>query len=281
MSAAPAHPVLRYHGGKWKVAPWIIGHFPPHRIYVEVFGGGAGVLLRKRPSEVEVYNDVDGDVVNFFRVLREQPETLARLVSMTPYARAELESAWEPCEDPVEQARRFLVRSWFSIGGPTTQWRSGFRFRRKKTRSLLERWNALPEIILSTAERLKRVIIEQADYRRILKRYDSPETLFYCDPPYHPDTRSQWGRFQKAYRFEFSEDDHRALAEALHAVRGMVVLSGYAHPLYERLYERRGWARFDLPTVNQNGRRVVESLWLNPSALRRAGAKQILLPFGG
>lgn len=281
MSAAPAHPVLRYHGGKWKVAPWIIGHFPPHRIYVEVFGGGAGVLLRKRPSEVEVYNDVDGDVVNFFRVLREQPETLARLVSMTPYARAELESAWEPCEDPVEQARRFLVRSWLSIGGPTTQWRSGFRFRREKTRSLLERWNALPEIILSTAERLKRVIIEQADYRRILKRYDSPETLFYCDPPYHPDTRSQWGRFQKAYRFEFSEDDHRALAEALHAVRGMVVLSGYAHPLYERLYERRGWARFDLPTVNQNGRRVVESLWLNPSALRRAGAKQILLPFGG
>ena len=281
MSAAPAHPVLRYHGGKWKVAPWIIGHFPPHRIYVEVFGGGAGVLLRKRPSEVEVYNDVDGDVVNFFRVLREQPETLARLVSMTPYARAELESAWEPCEDPVEQARRFLVRSWLSIGGPTTQWRSGFRFRRKKTRSLLERWNALPEIILSTAERLKRVIIEQADYRRILKRYDSPEALFYCDPPYHPDTRSQWGRFQKAYRFEFSEDDHRALAEALHAVRGMVVLSGYAHPLYERLYERRGWARFDLPTVNQNGRRVVESLWLNPSALRRAGAKQILLPFGG
>ncbi len=281
MSAAPAHPVLRYHGGKWKVAPWIIGHFPPHRIYVEVFGGGAGVLLRKWPSEVEVYNDVDGDVVNFFRVLREQPETLARLVSMTPYARAELESAWEPCEDPVEQARRFLVRSWLSIGGPTTQWRSGFRFRREKTRSLLERWNALPEIILSTAERLKRVIIEQADYRRILKRYDSPETLFYCDPPYHPDTRSQWGRFQKAYRFEFSEDDHRALAEALHAVRGMVVLSGYAHPLYERLYERRGWARFDLPTVNQNGRRVVESLWLNPSALRRAGAKQILLPFGG
>ncbi len=281
MSAAPAHPVLRYHGGKWKVAPWIIGHFPPHRIYVEVFGGGAGVLLRKRPSEVEVYNDVDGDVVNFFRVLREQPETLARLVSMTPYARAELESAWEPCEDPVEQARRFLVRSWLSIGGPTTQWRSGFRFRREKTRSLLERWNALPEIILSTAERLKRVIIEQADYRRILKRYDSPETLFYCDPPYHPDTRSQWGRFQKAYRFEFSEDDHRALAEALHAVRGMVVLSGYAHPLYERLYERQGWARFDLPTVNQNGRRVVESLWLNPSALRRAGAKQILLPFGG
>ena len=281
MSAAPAHPVLRYHGGKWKVAPWIIGHFPPHRIYVEVFGGGAGVLLRKWPSEVEVYNDVDGDVVNFFRVLREQPETLARLVSMTPYARAELESAWEPCEDPVEQARRFLVRSWLSIGGPTTQWRSGFRFRREKTRSLLERWNALPEIILSTAERLKRVIIEQADYRRILKRYDSPETLFYCDPPYHPDTRSQWGRFQKAYRFEFSEDDHRALAEALHAVRGMVVLSGYAHPLYERLYERQGWARFDLPTVNQNGRRVVESLWLNPSALRRAGAKQILLPFGG
>lgn len=273
------HPVLRYHGGKWKLAPWIIRHFPPHTIYVEPFGGGAGVLLRKPPSPTEVYNDRDGDVVNFFRVLRERPEELARAVAFTPYARAELDTAWEPTDDPLEAARRFAVRSWFSIGGPTAQWKSGFRFRRanKVGNQPLVQWNHLPTVLLETAQRLKEVIIENADWRRILQRYDTPQTLFYCDPPYLSDTRSQWGKFRKAYQHEFTDDDHRALAEALRSVQGMVAISGYAHPLYEELYEAHGWVGFNRQVVNQNGKVVTERLWLNPRAFHALGQHLPLL----
>jgi len=262
-------PVLRYHGGKWKLAPWIIEHFPPHRMYVEVFGGGGGVLLRKPPSPVEVFNDVDEEVVNFFEVLREQPEALARAVAWTPYARSELETAWQPADTPLEAARRFAIRSWFSFGGPVAQWKSGFRFRRTVNSQPWLQWNRLPEVILATALRLKTVTIENADWRRVLRRYDTTETLFYCDPPYLGETRSKWGKFRKAYRYEFTEAEHIALAEALRKVRGMVVLSGYAHPLYTELYEAHGWARHCTSTVNQNGSRAVECLWLNPAARRR------------
>lgn len=266
----PPAPALRYHGAKWKIAPWIIGHFPSHSIYVELFGGSAGVLLQKKPSPVEVYNDLDGEVVNFFRVLREQPEALARAIASTPYARAELETAWEPADEPLEAARRFAVRSWLSIGGPTTQWRSGFRYRRRYADNLLARWNSLPSVLLAVAQRMKGVIIENASYEVVLQRFDAPNTLFYCDPPYLGDTRSKWGKFRAAYRFEFTDADHVALAEALRAVQGMVVLSGYAHSLYEELYETHGWVRHCLSTVNQNGSRAVECLWLNPAVQRRS-----------
>jgi len=275
---SPPAPALRYHGAKWKIAPWIITHFPPHTTYVEVFGGSAGVLLRKPFSPVEVFNDLDGEVVNFFRVLREQPEALARAIAFTPYARAELDAAWEPTDDPLEAARRFAVRSWMSIGGPTAQWKTGFRYRRADPSQPWLQWNRLPEILVATARRLKMVIIEHADWQRILRRYDTPDTLFYCDPPYLGETRSKWGKFRAAYRFEFTDGDHVALAEALRSVQGMVVLSGYAHPLYEALYEAHGWVRHCMSTVNQNGSRAVECLWLNPAAQRRG--RQLSL-FGG
>ena len=263
---APPAPVLRYHGAKWKIAPWIIQHFPPHTTYVEVFGGSAGVLLRKPPAPIEVYNDLDGEVVNFFRVLRERPEALARAVEFTPYARAELETAREAIDDPLEAARRFAVRSWMSIGGPTTQWRSGFRYRRDDKSQMWVQWNRLPAAVVAAAQRLKKVTIENADWQTILRRYDAPSTLFYCDPPYLGETRSRWGKFRKAYRYEFTDADHRALAEALQGVQGMVVLSGYAHPLYAELYEARGWVRRCMNTINQNGSQARECLWLNPAA---------------
>ena len=263
---APPAPVLRYHGAKWKIAPWIIRHFPPHTTYVEVFGGSAGVLLRKRLSPIEVYNDLDGEVVNFFRMLRERPEALARAVELTPYARAELETAREPADDPLEAARRFAVRSWMSIGGPTTQWRSGFRYRRDDKSQMWVQWNRLPAAIVATARRLKTITIENADWQTILRRYDAPETLFYCDPPYLGETRSKWGKFRAAYKHEFTDADHEALAEALQGIQGMVVISGYPSPLYAELYEARGWARRCMNTINQNGSQARECLWLNLKA---------------
>ncbi|HFC09110.1 MAG TPA: DNA adenine methylase, partial [Chloroflexi bacterium] len=136
-------------------------------------------------------------------------------------------------------------------------------------------WNRLPAAVVAAAQRLKKVTIENADWQTILRRYDAPSTLFYCDPPYLGETRSKWGKFRKAYRYEFADADHRALAEALQGVQGMVVLSGYAHPLYAELYEAKGWVRRCMSTINQNGSQARECLWLNPAA-QKAGPQPSL-----
>ena len=264
-------PVVRMYGAKWRLAPWIVKHFPPHHVYVEAFGGSAAVLLSKEPSPVEVYNDLDGEVVNFFRVLREQPEDLARAIAFTPYARSELDTAWEPTADPLEAARRFAVRSWMTIGGPTTRWKSGFRFRKGRRMAVLLRWwQEMPERLAAVAFRLRGVLIENRDYREILEDFDGHETLFYLDPPYPPDTRSrQWRR--GGYRFEFSEVDHRELLERITALRGMVVLSSYPSPLYEDILSRAGWRRVERVVTNGNGKPATEILWLNPAATAQLG----------
>lgn len=256
-------PVLRYYGGKWRLASWIISHFPPHRIYVEPFGGAASVLLRKPPAEIEVYNDLDGEVVNFFRVLREQPDALARAVALTPYARAEYLLAHDSADDPVERARRFAVRAWQGIGGATAQWRTGWR--RRLDGRIVAEWNRLPDVIRVVAARLKEVIIENLPAEAVIRRYDTPETLFYCDPPYLPDTRSRWRT--AGYTHEMSEDDHHTLAELLRGVQGMVVISGYEHPLYDELFG--GWKKVSTKARTQNGRVTKECLWLSPRAAER------------
>ena len=126
-----SRPLLRYHGGKWRLAPWIISHLQPHRIYVEPFGGSASVLLRKPRSHSEIYNDLGGEVVNLFRVLRQpaQARELVRLVRLTPYSRTEFDDSYITAADPIEQARRTLLRSHtgFSTTGVTGRWRVGFR----------------------------------------------------------------------------------------------------------------------------------------------------------
>ncbi len=257
-------PVLRYYGGKWRLASWILSHFPPHRIYVEPFGGAASVLLRKPPAEIEVYHDLDGEVVNFFRVLREQPGALARAVALTPYARAEYLLAHDSTDDPVERARRFAVRAWQGIGGATVQWRTGWRWRLDGR--IVAEWNRLPDVVRVAAERLKEVIIENLPAEAVIGRYDTPETLFYCDPPYLPATRSKWR--EKGYAHEMGEKEHRALAELLGSVRGMVIISGYDHPLYDEWY--RGWRKVCRAARTQNGSVSAECLWLSPRAVERA-----------
>src|SRR4051812_1578874 len=123
---APTRPVLRYHGGKWRIAPWIIEHFPPHLMYVEPFAGAASVLLRKPRVDFEVYNDLDTDVVNVFRVLRDPAAAsqLAEQLSLTPWSRREFEVSYEISDDPVERARRTLIRSFMGHG---TTWRQKSR----------------------------------------------------------------------------------------------------------------------------------------------------------
>src|SRR5690606_23762221 len=127
---APTRPMVRYHGGKWKLAPWILEHFPPHRCYTESFGGGGSVLLRKPRSYAEVYNDLDGEMVNLFRMVRDRGPELRELLRLTPFARVEYRESYEPCDDPLEQARRSVIRSFMGFGSNSLcrVIQSGFRF---------------------------------------------------------------------------------------------------------------------------------------------------------
>lgn len=271
----PTRPVLRYHGGKWRLAPWIISFFPAHRVYVEPFGGAASVLLRKPRTYAEVYNDLDGEIVNLFRVARDRGSELVRAVELTPYSRADFEESFLPSDDPLERARRTAVRSFMGFGGNLTRpnrdqspQRTGFRtyssVRRRSTPC--GDWHNWPAGLADIIERLRGVIIEHRDASEVIHAHDAPATLHYVDPPYVQSTRSyDCGGSHRGYRHEMSDDDHRRLAEQLHGVGGRVVLSGYACDLYDlELY--RDWERHERPHLADGARKRTEVLWLNPAA---------------
>lgn len=265
-------PLLRYTGGKHKLADWIIAQMPPHLVYCEPYSGGAAVLFRKSLSKVEVINDKWLDLINFFKVLRDQPEALVRAIDLTPYARAEYELAYIPSDDPLESARRFYVKVWQSFGayaGRKTGWRQQ-RNPHDRGTVITSEWSRLTSLN-KVAQRLKNILIECDDALPIIDRYDNPETLFYVDPPYVLDTRSTGGK-RARYMHEMSDADHIQLSEKLHQVNGMVLLSGYDCPLYRDLY--RGWdVRHKSMTTNGNSKKT-ETIWISPSA---ANAKNLKL----
>jgi len=267
MSSAPSRPVLRYHGGKWRLAPWIIQHFPPHRVYVEPFGGAASVLMRKPRSYAEVYNDLDGEIVNLFRVLRsDRADELVRLLRLTPFARAEFVLSYERDDDPVEQARRTVVRSFMGFGSNAHNQATGFRSNSNRSHTTpAHDWRNYPDAMETMVERLRGVVIEHRDAREVIAQHDSPETLHYVDPPYPFGTRNRG----PDYAHEMSDDDHRALADVLRRAQGMVVLSGYACDLYDvELYP--DWHRVEKAALADGARKRTEVLWLNEAAASRA-----------
>lgn len=258
---------MRYHGGKWRLAPWIIEYFPPHKIYTEAYGGAASVLLRKDRSYAEVYNDMDGEIVNLFRVLRNpaQVRELVRLVGLTPYAREEFEESYLTSGDPIEQARRTLFRfaaGFSTAGANASNWRTGFRGNVTRSGSTpAGDWVNYPAALEAIVERLRGVVIENRPALNVIKQYDSPEALHYVDPPYPFSTRN--GRWAgNAYRYEMGDDDHQELAKALHQVEGMVIVSGYRCDLYDELYY--DWQRVDRDTYADGAQKRIESLWLSP-----------------
>jgi DNA adenine methylase len=282
---APAHvaqrlqrAALRYYGGKARLAPWIIGHFPPHTCYVEPFGGAASVLLRKDPARYEVYNDLDGALVTFFRVLREQPTALIAAIEGTPFARAEIDLACAPAPadlDDVERARRVYVRAWQGRHGLPARGQMGWRFERAATRgrSVVDDWRATSHL-WPIAGRLRRVQLECDDALRVIARFDTPDTLFYSDPPYPRSTRSaRWAK--AAYTHELTDDDHRRLAAVLREVAGLVVVSGYPCPLYQALYG--DWTRVTRSARTHTGGAATEALWLSPRTVAALAARQLRL----
>ncbi|MGQ9459011.1 MAG: DNA adenine methylase [Anaerolineae bacterium] len=237
--------IVRWMGSKGRMAKRIIPLFPPHRTYVEPFGGTAAVLFRKPPSPVEVYNDIDEGLVNFFRVLRDpdQFQKFHRLACLTPYSRAEYNVAlksWDQYEDPVERAYRWFIIARMGIPG---EFGEGWGYSVLSTTSGMSRcvyaWLATVEHLPEFAARLLRVQVECKDFRDIFRTYDTPETLFYCDPPYILSTRK--GKF---YQHELSDQDHEELVDILLHIQGMAVVSGYDHPIYKPL-EEAGWKRYE------------------------------------
>lgn len=256
----PTRPVLRYPGGKWKMAPWIIEHFPRHEVYVEVFGGGASVLMLKAPSRTEIYNEIDERIVNVFRCLRDpiKSKKLERLLELTPYAMQEYEDCYEEAADDVDEARRTICRSFFGIGSDSIFRKNGFRrgFKNGKLDSnnaFLSYLNVLPFFV----DRIRPVIIENLDWTRVIKVYDTPETLFFVDPPYLDEVCTSRS---VTYSHPFTREEHIELARVLNQVKGNVVLSGYWSELYDELYP--GWTTFTHSAVSGMGRKRTEMIWI-------------------
>lgn len=256
----PERPILRYHGGKWLLAPWIISHFPAHRVYVEPYGGGASVLLRKTRSYGEVYNDLDGEIVNLFRVVRDHGQELQASLAMTPFAREEFKLAYEPTNDPIEQARRTLARSFMGFGGAAASGAStGFRANSNRSGTTpAHQWMNYPENIRAITDRLRGVVIENKDAIEVMLQHDTPDTLHYVDPPYVAETRDKGSD----YRHEMTTEQHERMAECLRELTGMVVLSGYSCALYDsNLFST--WFRVERPALADGARPRVEVLWMN------------------
>lgn len=266
-------PLLRYHGGKWRLAPWILSHVPPHRVYTEAFGGGASVLIRKARAHAEIYNDLDDEIVNVFRVMRAHGGALEAALRLTPFARAEFRRAYEPTDEPIERARRTIVRSFMGFGSAATTRSHVTGFRANSHRSgttPAQDWWHYPDHLPTLIERLRGVVLECRPAVEVLLAHDGPATVHYVDPPYVHGTRNfRWRN--TAYAHEMTDADHRALAEVLRELRGMVVLSGYACDLYDReLYA--DWRRVECQTIKSTNRasaQSVEVLWLNAAAVRR------------
>lgn len=269
-NSAVKHPVLRYHGAKFRIAGWLQSMFPPHKCYVESFGGAAGVLLQKPRSYAEVYNDLDGDVVNFFRVLRD-PELSAALVQacvLTPYARDEFEIAWEPTEDPVERARRIAVRAQMGFGSAgATKGQTGFRIDTKRAWSTAQHlWALYPNAIAMAGVRLAGVLVENRPAIDVMLQHDAPDTLHLVDPPYPHGTRIMQAGKAGYYRHEMTDEQHVELLDCLRSLKGMVILCSYPSELYESRLQ--GWTQRALTARISAGRGAglrTEIAWLNPA----------------
>ena len=279
----PTRPLLRWHGGKWLLAPWILGYFPPHQVYVEPFGGAASVLLRKPRSYAEIYGDLDEEVVNLFRVLRDSaraPELIEQL-RLTPFARAEFNEAYEHSACPIERARGLVIRSFmgFGSGGATGQYRTGFRANSNRSGSTpAHDWQNYPDALEVIIDRLRGVVIESADAVEVMRKHDRLDTLHFVDPPYMLELRSRTHRRPGGgtYRHEMTREQHIEMLAVLRDLTGMVVLCGYPSELYDNALD--SWHRVERPSLADGARPRTEVLWINPQATDALGSGPL---FGG
>lgn len=246
-----------YPGGKFRLAKWIISHMPPTDRYVEPFFGSGAVYFSRPQVRNEAINDLDGDVANFFRVLRDESEELIRLCSLTPYSREEFLKCREKTDEPIERARRFWVRVTQSYQAEGAGWRAAFvgsSGGRHRVFPILDKIEYMPEF----AKRLRTAIIDCRDVLDVMKSHNKEDVLIYCDPPYHKETRADG-------LYGVDDFDHDSFLECVVKHKARIIISGYSHPDYETALE--GWGRVECDVLRRMGRheRRVEVLWMNYS----------------
>ena len=250
--------ILNYPGAKWGMAKQIVSMMPPHRSYLEPFFGSGAVLFNKPPSAIETVNDIDGDITNFFKVVRECPEELAEAISLTPYSRDVFNDAHENRgTGDFDRAYRFAIRSRMGHGFKTYQ-KTGFKidvYARERS-YCVNCWNTMPERIFEAAARLKGVQIENRPALDLIRKFNYDNVLIYADPPYLLNTRGG-----KQYKHEMDEQEHIELLAALKAHKGPAIISGYPSDMYDR--ELRGWNTIHKRSYNQNSDARTEVLWFN------------------
>lgn len=251
-----ANTILKYPGSKWKIADWIISFFPKHKVYLEPFFGSGAVFFKKEPSYIETINDIDGNIVNLFRVCREHPQELAKAINLTPFSRDEFISCYEQSAEPIERARRTLVRFHQSFGTTNSlknSWRNVQTYGGPRCATM---WNCLPEAIINCCTRLKDAQIENKDAIELIRRYDDEDTLIYIDPPYPQELRKK-----NMYKYEYSLEQHKELLKIIKQSKSMIIISGYDNELYNT--ELADWNTAETETIAQMGLHRTEKIWCN------------------
>lgn len=248
--------VLKYPGAKNRIADWICSFMPEHDVYLEPYAGSLAVLFNKEPCHIETVNDLHGEVVNYFRVLRDNREELLRLIRLTPYSRMEYEKAYEDAEDDIERARRFCVRCWMGFGC-SNRYKNGFKSgQQTSSPNPAKAWVKLPEIMEIASERLKGVQIECLPALELISRYDTEDVFMYIDPPYLRGTRKDY-----LYKYEMEDNEHEELLSALVKHPGKILLSGYDNEMYNGYLS--GWRKAYKDTAAEKGIARTEVLWMN------------------
>ncbi|SKC62044.1 DNA adenine methylase [Maledivibacter halophilus] len=253
--------VLKWPGAKWTLSSRIIKLMPEHKIYLEPFFGSGAVFFQKAPVNTEVLNDLDLQVTNLFKVIRDNPQELAERVYFTPYSRDEYRESYNVEGDEIERARRFLARSNMARAGMqyyTSSWRhAGPVLGAKCKQRVTGDWNRIPQRILEAADRLKDAEIENTDALKLIEKYNHKDCLIYVDPPYLLSTRKQ-----RYYNVEMTDnEEHEKLIKLLKKHSGPVMLSGYDSELYNDLLP--GWTKHEFKTNAEQGKRRTEILWVN------------------
>ena len=251
---------LHYPGGKRRIAPWIVKNMPDHHSYLEPFFGCGAVLFEKTPARIETVNDLDGEIINFFRVVQipEKREKLCEAVSYTPYAREIYESVFtEEPEDDIERALCFVIRSMQSHGFRISE-KSGWKkdVYGREAAYAVRYWNRLPESLQYIGRRLKSVQIENRPATELIRAFDHENVLIYCDPPYVLSTRSR-----RQYRFEMTDNDHEELLQVLRKSKAKIMVSGYDCDLYDRYLHN--WRKEQTRSRTQSLQQRTETLWMN------------------
>ncbi len=253
--------VLKWPGAKWSIADKIVDLMPEHKIYLEPFFGSGAIFFSKTPCNTEILNDLDGEVVNLFKCIRDNPEELSRAVYFTPYSREEYKESYDRSGTDIERARQFLIRANMARAGMqyySSSWRhAGPVLGATCKQRVSGDWSKIPERILETATRLKDAEIESTNALDLIKKYNRQDCLIYVDPPYLLSTRRQ-----RYYNVEMTEDhEHKQLIELLKKHSGPVLLSGYDSELYNDLLV--GWDRKEISTQAEQGKKRTEVIWAN------------------